>query len=304
MRVLVTGAAGNLGRVVLPALAAAGHDPIGFDQRSFETPHRAIEGDLRDAAAVRRAADGVDAIVHGAALHGVHLRGHSPQEFWVTNVTGTFNVFEAAREAGIRRVVLSSTMGVYGESLRRTPSAFAVTSEDDPLLPSDIYGLSKLLCEQMGAHYARVHGVVTVALRFGMYVPDSFVRYGFRLLFGGVDDRDVADAVVRSLTYEPPGGFDAFDVMAHVPFTREEAALMASDPAGLIDRHWPGVVALAKERGADIPSLIWGETLWPIDKARRGLGWSPRHNFGEFVEAWRARDESYYLFAGLPQWGM
>ncbi len=304
MRVLVTGAAGNLGRVVLPALVEAGHDPVAFDQRSFGTQHPMIEGDLRDVGAVRRAVDGVDAIVHGAALHGVHLRGHPPREFWDVNATGTFNVFEAAREEGIRRVVLSSTMGVYGESLRRTASAFATTSEDDPLLPTDVYGLSKLLCEQMGAHYARVHGVVTVALRFGMYVPDSFLRYGFRLLFGGVDDRDVADAVVRSLTYVPPAGFDAFDVMAHVPFTRAEAALMASDPASLIERHWPGAVALAQERGADIRSLIWGETLWPIDKARLTLGWTPRHNFGEFVEAWRARDESYYPFAGLPQWGV
>jgi nucleoside-diphosphate-sugar epimerase len=304
MRVLVTGAAGNLGRVVLPALADAGHEPIAFDQRAVDTPHEAIQGDLRDPEVVGRAVRGIDAIVHGAALHGVHLRNHPPREFWEINVTGTFNVFEAARELGVRRMVLSSTMGVYGQSLRRAPSAFAWTSEADALLPGDVYGVSKVLCEEMGAYYARAHGLVTVALRFGMYVPESFVRYGFRLLFGGVDDRDVADAVVRSLAYEPAGGFDAFDVMALVPFVREDAAAMAADPAGLIERHWPGTVALARERGADIGALVWGETLWPIDKARRQLGWSPRHNFGEFLDAWRAGDESYYPFAGFPQWGV
>jgi nucleoside-diphosphate-sugar epimerase len=304
MRVLVTGAAGNLGRVVLPALAEAGHEPVAFDQRTVDTRHEAIQADVRERDAVSEAVRGADAIVHGAALHGVHLRGHPVREFWDINVAGTFNVFEAAREHGVQRMVLSSTMGVYGHSLRRTASAFAWTSEADPLLPTDVYGMSKVLCEQMAAYYARTHGVVAVALRFGMYVPESFVRYGFRLLFGGVDDRDVADAVVRSLTYQPTGGFDAFNVMAYVPFAPDEAMTMASDPASVIERHWPGTAALAEERGTDIRSLIWGETLWPIDKARRELGWNPRHNFGEFLKAWRVGDESYYPFAGFPQWGI
>jgi UDP-glucose 4-epimerase len=304
MRVLVTGAAGNLGRVVLPALAAAGHEPVALDRRPVDTPGEVVEGDIRRPDDVRRAMEGADAVVHGAALHGVHLRGHSPDEFWQINVTGTFNVFEAARDAGVRRMVLSSTMGVYGRSLRRSADAFAWTAEDDPLLPGDVYGLSKVLCEEMGAYYARAHGIVTVALRFGMYVPESFVRYGFRLLYGGVDDRDVADAVLRSLTHEPPDGFDAFDIMSEVPFTRDDTRGMAADPVALIERHWPGTAALAEERGVDIPPLIWGETLWPIDKAKRELGWQPRRNFGEFVDAWRAGDESHYPFAGLPQWGL
>src|SRR5690349_17064701 len=134
MRVLVTGAAGNLGRVVLPALAQAGHEPVAFDQRTVDTRQEAVQGDLRDSDAVSEAVRGVDAIVHGAALHGVHLRGHPPQEFWDINVAGTFNVFEAARKHGVQRMVLSSTMGVYGHSLRRTATAFAWTCETDPLL--------------------------------------------------------------------------------------------------------------------------------------------------------------------------
>jgi UDP-glucose 4-epimerase len=303
MKVLVTGAAGNLGRVVLPALADAGHTAVGFDQR--ELPHGGgVLGDIGDAAALERAADGAGAMVHAAALHGVHLRRHPPEAFWAVNVTGTVNVYEAARKADVARVVLSSTMGVYGESLRRTPDAFAWTSEADPLLPSDVYGLSKMLCEQLGRYYARVHDIVTIALRFGMYVPETFERYGFRLLFGGVDDRDVASAVLRALEHDPPGGFDAFDIMAEVPFDREEARDMARDPEGLIERHWPGTAALARERGVEIAPLVWGETLWPIDKANRVLGWQPRHGFAEFLDAWRRQDTSYYPFAGLPQWGV
>ena len=278
MRVLVTGAGGNLGRVVLPALREAGHEPVGLDSRELDLEAETMRGDVRDADAVARALRGVDAVVHAAALHGVHLRRFPAREFWSVNAGGTFTVYDCARAAGIRRVVLASTMGVYGET--------------------------KLLCEELAAYHARAHGMTSVALRFGMYVPESFVRYGLRLLFGGVDDRDVAQATLLALAHEPDGGFDAFDIMAPTPFRRDDAEAMAQDPEALIERHWPGSLDLFAERGVDVRPLIWGETLWPIDKARERLGYRPRHGFGEFLTALRAGDESAYPFAALPQWGM
>jgi UDP-glucose 4-epimerase len=304
VRVLVTGAFGNLGRVVLPALELAGHDPVGFDFREQDSPYHVVAGDVRDADAVRRTMEGVDAVVHGAALHGVHLRAWRPEDFWEINATGTFNVYQAARSAGVRHVVLASTMGVYGESLRRTESAFAWTTEADPTLPLDVYGISKLMCEELGRFHARADEITTVALRFGMYVPGSFVHYGFRLLFGGVDDRDVADAVLRSLDHQPEGRFDAFNIMADVPFTPEDAPGMAADPEAVVERYWPGSRELFRHRGIEPREHIWGETLWPVDKAKRLLGYRPRHNFGEFLHALGAGDESYYAYADLPQWGV
>ena len=101
MRVLVTGAGGNLGRVVVPALVAAGHTPRLFDFRAIETEYEFVQGDVRNAEDVRRAVAGVDAIVHAAALHGIHLEKWQPEDFWQINVTGTFNVFEAARREGV-----------------------------------------------------------------------------------------------------------------------------------------------------------------------------------------------------------
>jgi UDP-glucose 4-epimerase len=304
MKVLVTGAHGNLGRAVLPALEAAGHDVVGFDFRDVASPYRVLVGDLREPAAVAEAMKDVDAVVHAAALHGIHLRSWSSEDFWQINATGTFNVYEQVHAAGIGRVVLSSTMGVYGTSLRRTPSAFAWTSERDPLLPLDVYGASKVVCEELARFHARAHGIVTSALRFGMYVPADFVHYGFRLLFGGVDDRDVADSVLRALEHDPDGGFDAFNVMADVPFVPEDATGMASDPLAVIERYWPGSSELFVERRIDAHAQIWGETLWPVEYAKSVLGYRPRHGFVEFLAALRASDESYYPQAGLPRWGV
>lgn len=291
MRVLVTGAGGNLGRAVLPVLAALDHDVATLDLRPEHGG-----GDVRRAADVARAVTGVDAVVHAAALHGVHLSRFDERAFWETNVTGTFNVY-AARPP---RVVLCSTMGVYGHAIEQP----AAITEETPVAPADVYGLSKYLCEELARCHARTDGISTVALRLGMFVPETFERYGFRPLFGGVDDRDVAQAVALALAHEPAGGFDCFDVMAPTPFSRADAARLATDPEALVERYWPGTRALAAEIGLDVRELVWGATVWPIEKARRVLGFEPRHGFGEFVDALRRGDRAYYASSGESQWGV
>jgi UDP-glucose 4-epimerase len=302
VNVVVTGAGGNLGRVAIPALQTYGHDVRAVDFRS--EVDGALHADLRDPADVRRAVAGADAVVHAAALHGVHLDRYEPADYWATNVTATFNVYEAAREAGVRRVVLCSSMAVYGAGAERTNESWAVVTEDVEPQPTDVYGLSKLLCEQLGRHYARVHSITTVALRFGMFVPETFERYGFRLLFGGVDDRDVAQAVALALGHEPAGGFAAYNVMAETPFADADARLLAADPAAAIERHWPGSGELFAERGVDVGSHVWGWALWRVEAAQRELGYRTQFGFGEFLDALRRGDASHYPYAGLPQWGL
>lgn len=304
MKVLITGAGGNLGRALVPALKAEGHTPRLFDWRDVPSEHESMQGDVRSREDLERAVDGVDAIVHGAALHGVHVGKWQPEDFWDINVTGTFNLLEAARKAGIRTLVLCSTMGVYGESMRPPDGAWGVVTEQSPVRPRDVYGMSKSLCEHMCRHYAREWDISTVALRLGMFVPETFERYGFRLLFGGVDDRDVAQATCLALGHQPVGGFDAFNVFADVPFGPQDARDLRDDPAQVLEHHWPGCTELFADMDLDLGELIWGELIWPVAKAREVLGYAPRYNFGEFLEALRAGDRDHYPYAGLPWWGV
>jgi UDP-glucose 4-epimerase len=174
MRVLITGAGGNLGRSLIPALVAAGHTPRLMDFRPLETPSEFVQGDVRNPQDVKEAVSGVEAIVHSAALHGIHLRKWAPQDFWAINATGTFNVFEAAREAGITRMVLCSTMSVYGESARPPDGAWGAVTEALPALPGDVYGLSKKISEEIAQNYSRRCGMTTIALRLGMFVPETW----------------------------------------------------------------------------------------------------------------------------------
>jgi len=304
MRVLVTGGGGNLGRVLAPALEETGHEPVLMDYRHLETPHEAVRGDLRDRSDVLQALREADVVVHAAALHGVHLEKYTADDFWDLNVVGTRNIYEAARECGIEKVLLCSTMGVYGDGVRKAGNPPVVT-EDLPLEPSDVYGLSKSLCEEMAAFYERRHGVRTIAYRLGMFVPESFVGYGFRLLKGGVDDRDVAQAFVLGLESQTIT-LDTFNVMAEVPFSTEEFGRFSQEPETLLEERYPGITGLVEDQEGNFGELVrmWGFTYWSVEKAKRVLGYRPRYNFPEFFEALKRGDRSHYPYADLPWWGV
>ncbi len=114
---LITGGAGTLGRELAPLLAGEGWKVRSADVRVVSQENvEFMRTDLRRPDEVRRAMDGVDAVVHAAAWHGMHLRDHPRRDFWELNVDGTFNVLDAAVDAGVASLVLSSTMGVYGSS--------------------------------------------------------------------------------------------------------------------------------------------------------------------------------------------
>jgi UDP-glucose 4-epimerase len=129
----------------------------------------------------------------------------------------------------------------------------------------------------------------TVALRFGMFVPETVPRYGVRLLYGGVDPRDVASSVLASLEVlnRRPTWFDAFNIESAVPFAGDDLGLMPTDPMSVIARHWPEAPALLTATGTE----LWGgiQHYYDIAHAKERLGWSPKYNFSEFLDAFRSR---------------
>ncbi len=171
MRLLVTGGAGFIGSHLTERLLDLGHEVRVFD--NFSTGRRenlafprggarldVQEGDLRDEAEVRRAVAGVDGIFHQAALVSVPRSIAEPTLSFEINAAGTLRLFEAARAAGVRRIVYASSAAVYGDA-HAPPLHETVTPR--PLSP---YGLDKLYTEQMGALYASLYGLTSVALRY------------------------------------------------------------------------------------------------------------------------------------------
>lgn len=292
-RILVTGAAGTLGRAVLPRLLAAGYQALASDVRPIDAPAgvETLELDVRDRDAVHRAMRGVVGVIHAVAWHGIHLADHPPSDFWDLNATATFDVLQAALDHGTRAVVLSSTMGVYGSSRRPETAGPAVRIHEDlPLEPTDAYGMTKVVAEELSRAYAR-RGVAGVALRYGMFVPEPVDREGIRFLYGGVDEDDVAAANVMALQQLLDGPADrhlgAFNVESAVPWQAADGHLLRADPLAVIGRHWPEAPSLLAAAGV----VPWGPITeyYDISRAADVLGWRPSRGFATYLDDLRSR---------------
>jgi NAD(P)-dependent dehydrogenase (short-subunit alcohol dehydrogenase family) len=179
MHVLVTGGYGAVGRAAVMRLAAAGFSVkvvgIGAD---FQIP--AVEYahcDITDYAHLRESVRGCEAIVHLAAVTGPALAS-SPKTFEI-NAQGTFNVFRAAEEEGIRRVVQASSINATGQfyGLKPVPLAYLPLDEDHPVSSTDIYSFTKQIAEEIGDYFWRRSGISSVALRFPWVAPVEAREY-------------------------------------------------------------------------------------------------------------------------------
>ncbi|MEO1367758.1 MAG: NAD-dependent epimerase/dehydratase family protein [Acidobacteriota bacterium] len=172
--VLVTGGAGFIGSHLVDHLVALGASVRVFDD--FSTGLRSnldhldgvevVEGDLRDADACRRAVDGRRYVFHQAALGSVPRSVADPSTSLAVNAGGTANLFHAARDAGVERLVYASSSSVYGSSPTLPKREDEV---GDVLSP---YALSKKMCEQLAEIFERCYGLEIIGLRyFNVYGP-------------------------------------------------------------------------------------------------------------------------------------
>jgi UDP-glucose 4-epimerase len=176
-RVLVTGGAGFIGRRVVRALLAEGHEVIVADLRAFGDPEvRSVIGDLRDPDVPGRTVrPGTDVIIHLAAITSVLASVRDPVSTYRLNVDVTARLLELARENEVETFLLASTNAVTGNVGR------AVISEQTVLHPLTPYGATKAAAEMLLGSYASCYGVTGAALRFsnvygpGMAEKDSFV---------------------------------------------------------------------------------------------------------------------------------
>ncbi|ARX84061.1 MULTISPECIES: UDP-glucose 4-epimerase GalE [Streptomyces] len=165
---LVTGGAGYVGSVVAQHLIEAGHEVTVLDNLSTGfregVPAGAafIEGDIRDAAKWLHTEGEApyDAVLHFAAFSQVGESVIKPEKYWDNNVGGTMALLAAMREAGVRKLVFSSTAATYGE-----PVSTPIT-ETDPTAPTSPYGASKLAVDHMITGEAAAHGLGAVSLRY------------------------------------------------------------------------------------------------------------------------------------------
>lgn len=321
MRIALTGATGYTGGHLLQAFALRGDEVSVLARRPTESLRpaaRVVEGDLRDDAAVRRLVEGVDAVVHVAAVY--RTAGHPDAYYREVNVGGTGRLLEAAAAVGVRRFVHTSTVGVHGH-VEHPPA-----DETAPFRPGDIYQQTKVEGEELAWRFHRERKVPVCVVRPGaIYGPGetrllklfrSIARGHYAIVGTGrsfyhpVFIDDLVQGFLLALDRQEAAG-EAFLVCGPEYVSQAElAARIARCTAGRVlpfrvparPIQWAGdlVEAVCVPFGIDPPLHRRRVDFWTksrafsIEKARRLLGYQPAVS----LDAGLARTAQAYREAG------
>jgi UDP-glucose 4-epimerase len=286
VRVLFTGSSGAKVGATVAAHIAKSQEVIGVDRlASTTTQHLA---DITKGTDWPRLLDGVDAVIHFAALHAPHRETHSEAEFVATNVEATARLLDAAKAAGVRRFVMASTTSVYGRAMKGKTSAVWVTESLSPE-PEDIYDETKLAAEALCAD-AFAPDFVTMALRFSRCFAEPVREMALYRLYRGVDAQDVAQAFALAIesgpraprNTAPIGEFEAFNISAPSPFQREDCDDLMGDAASVIRLRAPELAEEFSRRNWPLPQSI--DRVYVIEKAKAQWGFAPLGDYRAFLQ--------------------
>jgi nucleoside-diphosphate-sugar epimerase len=253
-RALVTGAAGMIGRATTRHLRSLGHavTALVLDDPGDLKADRVVVGNAGDRAVVEEALDGVDAVIHLAAIPAPMLG--TADEVFAGNTAATFAVLDAAGERGIRRAAIASSINALGygwSPLERPCPEYLPLDEALPTQAADPYSLSKVADEATAAAMHRRYGMTVVALRLpfvGSLTTDdggdgrlpghaaqvtASPGLGARDLWLYLETRDAARAMEHALRVTQPG--------AHVAFVAAPRSIAPYSTEDLLDRYYPEV---------------------------------------------------------------
>ncbi len=274
--IVVTGAAGRLGRRVVQLLLDQGREVLATDQLAADDlPADFVRCDLSDTGAVDEILRNAEAVVHMGAIPGP-LR-EDPRVIFQNNVASTFNVMMSAAESGLRRVVFSSS--AFGMGWAHDGNAFVPLylplDEEHPMMPFEPYGLSKQVGEDIGRMIARNSRTSVVSLRFtNVALPEVQAEFPWPaptpenpltlVMWAYADARDVAEAHVLALDAD----------------IEEYEAFMIAQPSS---RFKEPTIDLVKSNFGDRVEIREGlkgtASVISTEKAQRLLGWTPRHDW-------------------------
>ena len=234
MRILLTGANGNIGSMIRPMLRERYGDVVlsgRKDEPTLEQGETYRRADLGDADAVRAALEGVDGVIH--------LGGMSTEGDWQTvdtaNITGMMNLYEAARATGTNRIVFASSVHAIGFYPWRRRLRIG-----DPPRPDTRYGLSKVFGEGVASLYADKYGIRTLSVRIGFcdWRPGTAFRHAiwlhpedlFQLCTIGLEHPDIHNQIVWGASAN-----------ARNPWDNAPAYALGYRPKHDAEKHWPDV---------------------------------------------------------------
>lgn len=291
MKALVSGSAGYLGEAIVKALRSQDVDVVSVDiKRSPLTTH---VGSILDRRFIGRCAKGVRTVFHAAALHKHHLDDFSASEFLRVNAQGTLTLLESAIESGAGSFVYTSTTSVYGLALKpRQPGVAIGIDESVPLIPKNIYGVSKKAAEDICELFANALGLRTTVLRVARFYrePDinrdgavSDLNHKVNdLIYRRVAMADAVDAHLAAARRERGRPFEVFVIAPTSPILRSDLSRARSDLSGVLSERLPSFQQTYQRLGWTVPNGI--DRVYFGDAARSALDWHPAFTFCKVLE--------------------
>ena len=307
---LVTGAAGFIGSHLTDLLLTTGYQVIGIDNlavgrlsnlsKAFDNPNFSFyELSVTDRLAMIKITKDVDCVIHLAAMADIVPSIENPEVYYDTNVNGTYNVLEAARQAGVSRFIYAASSSCYG-----IPDTYP-TAEDCPKNPMYPYALTKMLGEELVLHWAQTYNMPAMSLRFfNVFGPRARTSGTYGAVFGVFMAQKLADqpytvvgdgTQTRDFTYVS----DIADALL--------VALQSNIVGEAINIGSAGSYSVN-----DLVSLLGGEAIYiperpgepkctyaDISKAQNLLNWSPKVPFKKGVNILLSHIEE---FADAPLW--
>ena len=308
-KVLITGADGFIGSHLTEHLIRLGYDVRAFVlYNSFSTwgwldyccddlkdQFEVFAGDIRDSYGVKTAAQGCDAIIHLASLISIPYSYNSPETYIDTNVKGTLNVLQAARELGVKKVVHTSTSEVYGSA------KYVPIDEAHPLQGQSPYSASKIAADQLAFSFYSSFGLPVVTIRpFNTYGPRQSARAVIPTIItqiaNGVDKIKLgAVTPTRDFNYveDTVAGFtaalEAENCDGEVINLGSNFEITIADTVKVIAEKMQKKITIISDQDRLRPKKSEVERLWASnEKAKRFLNWSPsffgRDGFARGIE--------------------
>ncbi|MCD6506253.1 NAD-dependent epimerase/dehydratase family protein [Candidatus Poribacteria bacterium] len=292
MRVAITGGSGAIGTYVCDEFIRAGHEVVSVDIRPPKIDVPFVEVDLCDFQATCKTLQGFDQVVHLAAIPDPF--SDPPEKVMGVNMMTAFNVFEAARLNGVRRVVYGCSESSTGFGIHNVPlkPLYVPIDEEHPCWPHETYSLSKHFGERIGDNYAKAYGLEVISLRYAWVwlkrSKEAAARVVARARQGVIDEkpwfgayiavRDVARACLAAANYrfgpEKEYPFEVFFLTARNTFypipTLEVLRRIYGDPPPVKDPAYFETDPFA--------------SVFDIRKAQRLLGWEPKYDWRHFEE--------------------
>jgi len=271
MKIFITGGSGDLGLLLAKDLTQRGDLPVRMDIRSPLNPQRGkfIPGSILDRNLLSASLKDIDCVVHVAAWHGIHLvtGQKNPYDFWDLNVTGTFNIFQAAAEEGIKKFVYISSTSVLDRF--------------------GVYGHTKVLGEEIALTYHERHGMQVITLRPGAFIPwwnkgvySTYLDWAKWYWKGAVHINDVLQAVIKSIDLLKTGKLEQMPTLfvdGKYEYTPDDLEQWDAEGAGTsFQKYYSTYTDIALKFGLDPAQK---PETFDNEPTRKVLGYQPTYSF-------------------------